>query len=107
MNNEIQVRQIPKKTYVYIAILVIAGILSMYIIKDGKSKKATKILTQLGYTKVSNVSVFSRTQFLNESTNIKGYKYSLKFVDLITTKECKGFITKDFKGNVMQDLECK
>jgi hypothetical protein len=51
--------------------------------------------------------VFSRTEFLNEATNIKGYQYSLRFIDLTTNKECKGFVLKDFKGNIDKDLECK
>ncbi|MCK5111731.1 MAG: hypothetical protein KAQ94_09445 [Arcobacteraceae bacterium] len=107
MNNNVKVRQLPKKTFLYIAILVIAGILAVFIVKDGKAQKATKILTQLGFTKVSNVSVFSKTEFLNEGTNVKGYQYSLKFIDLTTQKECRGFILKDFKGKIAKDLECK
>ncbi len=107
MNNNIEVRPIPKKTLIYIAILAVAGLLGMFIVKDGKAKKATKILTQLGYTKVSDVSVFAKTGFLDEATNVKGYQYSLKFIDLTTHKKCRGFILKDFKGKVAQDLECK
>ncbi len=107
MNNNVKVRQLPKKTFLYIAILVIAGILAVFIVKDGKARKATKILTQLGFTKVSDVSVFARTEFLNEGTNVKGYQYSLKFIDLTTQKECRGFILKDFKGKIAKDLECK
>ena len=107
MENETQTRPIPKKTFIYIGILVVAGILSMFIIKNGKASKATKILNELGYTKVTNVTVFSKTQFLGEVTNTKGYQYALKFKDLITKKDCKGFILKDFKGKLAKDLECK
>ena len=106
-NKHIEVREIPKKTFVYIGIVVVIGVLSVFLVKDGKAKKATKILTELGYTKVSDVSVFAKTKFLNENTNINGYQYSLKFTDLITNKECRGFIVKDFKGKVAQDLTCK
>ena len=107
MKNNIEVRKLPKKTYMYLIILVIAGILAIFIIKDGKSKKATKVLTQLGYTKVSDVRVFKKTEFVNEQTNIRGFQYSLQFKDLITNKICKGWIIRDFKGKVAQDLECK
>ena len=79
----------------------------MVVIKNGKAAKATKILHQLGYTKVSNVSVFSKTEFLNENNNVKGYQYALKFTDNTNNKECKGFVIKDFKRNVNQDLDCK
>jgi hypothetical protein len=107
MNKQIEIRKIPKKTFFYIGIVVIVGLVSIFLIKDGKARKATKILTELGYTKVSDVSVFAKTKFLNENTNINGYQYSLKFTDLITNKECRGFIVKDFKGKVAQDLNCK
>lgn len=107
MNKNIEVRKIPKKTFFYIGIVAVIGVLSVFIVKDGKSQKATKILTELGYTKVSDVSVFAKTKFLNENTNIKGYQYFLKFTDLITNKECRGFIVKDFKGKLAEDLTCK
>ncbi len=102
-----ETRQIPKKTFVYIAIIIVVGILSMFIVKYGKAQKATKVLNKLGFTKVTDVTVFSKTEFLNESTNVKGYQYALKFIDLSKNKTCKGFILMDFKGNVDKDLECK
>ena len=104
---EYETRKLPKKTIIYVAILLILGLISMFAVKDGKAKKATKILVELGFTKVSNVTVFSRTEFLNESTNVKGYQYSLVFDDLVAKKQCKGFILKDFKGNINKDLDCK
>ena len=107
MDNNTEVRELPKKTNIYIAILVIAGILAVFLVKDGKSQKATKILYALGYTKVENVSVFSKTEFANEDSNVKGFQYALKFTDLTTNKECRGWIVKDFKGKMAQDLECK
>ena len=107
MTNEIEVRQIPKKTFIYIGILVFAGILSIMSVKYGKATKATKILHILGFEKVTSVTVSAKTEFINEGTNIKGYQYALKFTDLIRNEECRGFIVKDFKGKVAKDLECK
>ena len=107
MNEEIEVRKVPKKTLIYIAVLIVAGVIAMFIVKDGKSKKATKILYELGMKNVKDVSVFARTEFLNEGTNIKGYQYSLQFINLDTNQKCKGFILKDFKGNIAKDLDCK
>ncbi|VAY87511.1 hypothetical protein MNB_ARC-1_434 [hydrothermal vent metagenome] len=107
MNQNIPLRKIPKKTLFYIVILIIVGILSIFILDYGKTKKATRILNKLDYHNIKNVTVFSKTQFLNKDTNTKGYQYSLKFLDLNTNKKCRGFIARDFKGNVAQDLECK
>jgi hypothetical protein len=107
MKNNIKVRELPTKTYIYLCILIVAGILAIFIVKDGKSKKATKVLTQLGYLKVADVSVFKKTEFVNEDTNIRGFQYSLQFKDLTANKICKGWIVRDFKGKVAKDLECK
>ncbi len=107
MSEKTEIRQMSKKTTIYITILAIIGILSMFIIKDGKSKKATKILYQLGFTQVKDVTVFSKTEFINEGTNVKGYQYALRFTDLSTNKVCQGFIIKDFKRNLAKDLDCK
>ena len=107
MAENIEVRKIPKKTFVYIAILIILGILSFFIVENGKSTKATKVLKELGFKKVSDITVFAKTEFLNEGTNVKGYQYSLQFTDLVTNKKCKGFIMKDFKGNISKDLKCQ
>lgn len=107
MSDNIEVRKIPTKNFIYMGIVIILGFLVMLLVEDGKASKATKVLTQLGYTKVKDVTVFKKTQFVNEGTNIKGFQYSLKFIDITTQKECRGFVVKDFKGKVAQDLECK
>jgi hypothetical protein len=105
--NNIEVRAIPKKTFVYIGILLILGVLAIILVKDGKAQKVTKILTQLGYTNVTNVSVATKTKFINEDTNVNGFQYAVKFTNIATHQECRGFVIKDFKGVVAQDLDCK
>ncbi len=107
MSTQLEIKRLPRKTVITIVILVIVGILSMFIVKDGKSKKATKILYELGFIKIKDVVVFSKTEFLNEDSNIKGYQYALKFVDLDKNLQCNGFILKDFKGKIAKDLDCK
>ena len=87
-------------------ILVILAILAMFVVQNGRAQKATEVLYALGFTDVSDVIVFSRNEFMNESTNIKGFKYSVKFTDNIKHQECKGFALRDFKGNVAKDFIC-
>ena len=107
MSEQPEVRKMSKKTITIITILAIMGIIGMFVIKNGKSQKATKILYALGITNVKDVTVFSKTEFVNEGTNVKGYQYALKFINLSTNKVCQGFIIKDFKGNIAKDLDCK
>jgi hypothetical protein len=81
--------------------------MSIFLVQNGHSSKATKILNKLGYLNIKNVKVFAKKQFLAQDTNIKGYQYSLKFVNIDTNKRCKGFIFRDFKGNINKDLQCE
>ena len=107
MENQIEVRKINRKTAIYMGIIIVLGIVFFLLVEDGKSAKAEKILTELGYQKVSDVEVFSVTQFENIDTKIQGYKYFVTFTDETTQQKCKGFIAKDFKHNVMKDLTCE
>jgi len=107
MENNIEVRKISKKTWIWISIIIILGAISFFIVENGKSGKAEKVLNELGYTEISNVKVYSITQVENIDTKIQGYKYFVKFRDNKEDKECKGFILKDFKHNVDKDLDCK
>jgi hypothetical protein len=104
---ETEVRKLPKKTKMYIYILIALGIVSFFLVDSGKAVKATKVLHELGYKDVSDVQVYATQEFLREDINVKGYKYTVKFVDNETAQECKGYILKDFKNNVEKDLLCK
>jgi len=104
---EKEVRKLPKKTIIYLVILGILGVLSYFIVSGGQSVTASKIIKQLNYNNISDVQVYAKHQFLREDTNIKGYKYSVSFIDNDKKEECKGFVLQDFKGNVTQDLNCK
>ena len=104
---EYEVRKLPKKTIVYIVILVISGIIGFFIISGGKEVKVQKILAKVGYENVADITVFGEHEFLNQEINVKGKQYSIEFTDLNTQKRCRGFVFKDYKRNHMKDLECK
>lgn len=102
----IEVRKIGLKTYIYMGIIVVLGIIFYILVQDGRSAKATKLLKELGYEHVDSVKVYSIKDFENIDTKIQGKQYFVKFKDLDSNKFCKGFIIKDFKHNVDQDLTC-
>ncbi|MEA3512897.1 MAG: hypothetical protein U9R37_04795 [Campylobacterota bacterium] len=104
---ETEVRKLPRKTIYFIAALIVLGIIWLLLVTYGKSQKATKILNQLGYEKVSDVKVYGVQEFLREDINVKGYKYTVRFIDNIKDEECNGFILKDFRRNVEKDLDCQ
>jgi hypothetical protein len=107
MEEKVEVRKISTKMIVMMVITVILGIGVFFVVENGKSAKAAKVLNELGYTNIEDVRVYSITDVENMDTKIQGKKYFVKFKDLQTNKECKGFILKDFKHNVAKDLICE
>ena len=105
MANEI--RKIPKKTMVIIGSLIALGIISFILASAGKVAKAKKILEQLEYTNISKIRVYRTQEILNEEINIKGMRYSVSFFNNETQQKCKGFIVKDYKNNLFEDLLCE
>ncbi|HIP12183.1 MAG TPA: hypothetical protein EYG73_05625 [Arcobacter sp.] len=106
MDNKIQTRAIPKKSFVIMAILILLGAATFFMTENGKAQKVTRILTQLGYTNVSNVKVYGTTKVENKDTKIQGFKYFVIFTNLNTKQECRGFVLKDFKRKTAEDISC-
>ena len=104
---ETEVRKLPKQTVIWMVILGILGVIWFFLVAYGQASKATNILETLGYKNISDVKVYAKHQFLREDINVKGYKYTVSFTNKSTNEECKGFILKDFKRNVTEDLICK
>jgi len=105
MENE--VRKLPKKTIIYLIILGVLGVLTIFIASSGQAIKVERILHQAKYKNVSDIKVYANHQFLRDDTNIKGIKYTVSFYNNETNENCKGFVLKDFKRNVTTDLICK
>jgi len=103
---ETEVRRLPKKSIFFMFVIIGLGILSFFLVANGQSTKVTKVLHKLGYKNVSDVKVYANHQFIREDINVKGFKYTISFINLDTNEECKGFVLKDFKRNVDKDLIC-
>ena len=103
---EPEVRELPKKTIIYMIILGVLGVAWFFIVANGQSSKVEKILHTLEYKNVSKVKVYAYHEFLREDINVKGYKYTVSFIDNDKKEYCKGFVLKDFKRNVTKDLVC-
>lgn len=104
---ETEVRKLPQKTKIYIYVLIVLGLISFFLVDFGKASKASKILEQLGYKNISSVQVYGTQEFLREDINVKGLRYTVKFIDKDRNEECKGYILKDLKNNVEKDLLCE
>jgi hypothetical protein len=102
-----ETRPLPKKTIILITIVIICGIVGYILNEISKSIKATKVLHSMGYKNIENVYVAKISKFQNNETNIQGKKFTLRFKNLDTNKECKGFLWADFKNNILHDFDCK
>ena len=107
MENTIQKREIPKKSFIIIVILVLLGVATFFITENGKSQKVAKILHSIGYKNIDDVTVYGVTKVENRDTKIQGFKYFVIFQDLDKNQECRGFVMKDFKRKVKEDISCK
>ena len=45
-------------------------------------------------------------KFNNEETNIQGYRYTVKYHNIDTNENCRGFMWADFKKNIIHDIDC-
>ena len=107
MSEQYEVRKIPKKSIYFMIAVVVAGVIVYFVIANKKASKVQMMLALEGYKNTTDIIVFAQHQVLNESTNIKGDKYSIRFKNLDNGKICKGFVYFDYKGNHDTDLECK
>ena len=106
MSETIEVRQLPKNTKIIFIILLVFSV-GIYVLVQNTLKQDTQnILYNLGYKNISNLEVFSKNQVEDKETRIQGFKYFVKFTNLQNNKKCTGFILKDFKRKLAEDISC-
>lgn len=107
MNEQYKARTLPKKTKIIFIILIILAIFTYFMQLNSKKIEAKRILVALGYNNIVNLNVYNKTKVEDKITKIQGYKYFVKFKDIDKNNYCKGYILKDFKKAVFQDIDCK
>ncbi len=106
MNENIEVRKIPTKTYIWFGVMAVLGIVIYLISENTRVHKAQYILNNQGYTNISNLKVYSKQKFEDPDTMIEGYQYFVKFTNNDTNQNCKGFIIRNFKNIMDKDIVC-
>jgi len=106
MSEEIQVRQIPKKTIIWFAVMIVLAIAIYLITETTRVHKAQYILDDQGYKNISNLKVYSKQKFQDPATMIEGYQYFVKFRNNDTNQDCKGFVIRNFKNIMDKDIVC-
>lgn len=108
MNENTQVRRIPKKTIYIIIVLIILGILALSATSLSQQMKMKEVLQTLGYQNVGSITIYNKTPVQDDTTNQRSELTKLKFEDLNKNQECFGFVLKNKKtGKYTKDLDCK
>jgi len=107
MNEELQVRKLPRKTIIIITIMALICILGFLFINFTKNEKMKDILSTLGHEYITNIKVINKMGVEDKETKIKSTVYKVIFYDNYMKKECIGFIHKSNRGKYSKDLDCK
>jgi hypothetical protein len=106
MSENIQVRQIPKKTIIWFGVMIILAIGIYTVSENTRVHKAQYILDDQGYKNISNLKVYSKQKFEEPDTMIEGFQYFVKFRNNDTNQDCKGFVLRNFKNVMDKDIIC-
>jgi len=106
MSENIQVRQIPKTTFIWFGVMVVLAIAVYLLTENTRVNKANFILINKGYTNISNLKVYSKQKFEDPKTMVQGYQYFVKFTNNATNQHCKGFVVRNFKNMMDSDIAC-
>jgi hypothetical protein len=107
MNENYEVRKLPLKTKIILIVLSVLAILVYLLQENTKELTAKSILYNLGYKDISQLEVYSKTEVEDTTTRVQGFKYFITFTNTNTQQKCRGFILKNFKRELSQDISCK
>lgn len=107
MNEDIEIRKLPKKTIVTIFIIIILGIAIFFTLKNLKEEKMIEIISTLGHTNVKNMQVINKLKVEDKKTRYKSTVYKVVFFDENLKKSCIGFIHIGKNNNYSKDFDCK
>ncbi|XPV69010.1 MAG: hypothetical protein ACNI25_00170 [Halarcobacter sp.] len=105
--DEIQIRRLPKKTIIIIAIITILTIIGFGFVVFTKNMKITEVLNNLGHKNISDLKVVNKMVVEDKVTKINSTVYKVDFFDNILNKECYGFIIRSNDGKYSKDIDCK
>ena len=107
MNHNVEVRRLPKKTVVIIAIMSLITVAGFVFIMITKNLKMEEVLSTLGHENISNIKVVNRMNVEDRETKVKSTVYKVVFFDETLKKECIGFVHRSNNGKYSKDIDCK
>ena len=102
-----EVRKLPRKTVIIIAVLILAGIAVFTILNTLKQDKMTEILATLGHSNIKEIEVINKLSVEDKETRYKSKVYKIRFYDKDKNKTCVGFIHMGRNNKNSEDFDCK
>lgn len=105
--SEVEVRKLPKKTIIYILVIIALSLIGFLFLQNLKEQKMTEILATLGHKNTKDMQVINKLSVEDKQTRYKSTVYKVRFFDNSTNKTCVGFIHIGKNNKYSKDLDCK
>ena len=102
-----EIRKLPRKTIIIIAVLILAGFAVFTVLKTLKQDKMTEILSTLGHPNIKKIEVINKLSVEDKETRYKTKVYKVRFYDNNLNKTCIGFIHMGRYNKNTKDFDCK
>ncbi len=108
MEEQYETRKLPKRTIIWISLIVAFGIGFVIYNSLVQSYKITNILKDNGYKNISDVTVYASHDMVSHKNDDKGVQFTISFDNNETNKHCKGFIIIiNHTNRLIENLDCK
>jgi len=102
-----EVRKLPKKTMIIIALMCVTGLAVFLGLQDLKEQKMTEIISTLGHKNIKDMQVINKLSVEDKQTRYKSKVYKVRFFDNNLAKTCIGFIHIGKNNKYSKDFDCK
>jgi hypothetical protein len=108
MQEQYETRKLPKKTIIWISLIIAFGVSFVLYNSMVQSYKIENILKDNGYKNISNVKVYASHDMVSHKNDDKGVQFTISFDNNDTKKHCKGFIIIiNHTNRLIENFDCK
>jgi hypothetical protein len=102
-----EIRKLPKKTVIIIAVLIGLGLAVFLGLKFLKEQKLAEVLVSIGHKNIKDLKVINKLSVEDKETRYKSDVYKVMFYDNDLNKTCIGFIHRERDSHYTKDFDCK
>lgn len=101
-----ETRKLPRKTIIWITIIIIIGVGYFLLNMVAKQTQVENALANMNVP-YEKLKVFTSSSIKHNETGIKGYQFTVRYINSQTKELCKGFVVALDNGEFVQDVICK